>query len=172
VSPGPGAKAKPSVEVWTGVLGVRPGVSLTSAAQLVGGSVRTTCGSSQPLRFVAWGRRYAVAFSDNRERPYGRVNSIYVLDRRLTGPHRVKIAMSERALRAALGPRAVRLGRGAQPRVDLRTSPTYFLVGPGGVALFVATDTEPRKKEPVVYAWGLAPSLGQAKKVLRGQSGC
>jgi hypothetical protein len=130
---------------WKGYRGVRPGETLAHAAAKLDGTVGAACG----FRYVAY---HGPVGLDNGARPRShRVERMDAFRRVIIGPRGVRVGMS---------PRRVRLAMGSQMRTFTTQEGVVLdlLVGPGGVTEWAAIDSQK------TFMIGLAPTFTLAKR--------
>jgi hypothetical protein len=130
---------------WKGYRGVRPGETLAHAAAKLDGTVKPDC----VFRYVAYGGPVRM---DNGVRSRSRRVEQMVTHRRvIIGPRGVRVGMSARRVREAMGSQMQSFITQQDVRVDL-------LAGPGGVTEWASLGAGR------AFALGLAPTFTLAKR--------
>jgi hypothetical protein len=144
----PHARVAPPVHThitWKGYRGVRPGETLAHAAAKLDGTVKPDC----VFRYVAYGGPVRM---DNGVRSRSRRVEQMVTHRRvIIGPRGVRVGMSARRVREAMGSQMQSFITQQDVRVDL-------LAGPGGVTEWASLGAGR------AFALGLAPTFTLAKR--------
>ncbi|MDX6318290.1 MAG: hypothetical protein QOD35_1690, partial [Nocardioidaceae bacterium] len=130
---------------WKGYRGVRPGETMAHAATKLGGTVEAACG----FRYVAY--RGPVGMDNSIRTRSRRVERMDTSRRVIIGPRGVRVGMSARRVRHALGSRMRAFTTQEGDVLDL-------LVGPGGVTEWAAIDSQK------TFMIGLAPTFTLAKR--------
>ncbi|MDX6367313.1 MAG: hypothetical protein QOK30_2389 [Nocardioidaceae bacterium] len=130
---------------WKGYRGVRPGETLAHAAARLDGTVQPDC----VFRYVAYGGPVRL---DNGVRSRSRRVEEMITHRRvMIGPRGVRVGMSPRRVRHAMGSQMRTFITQQDVRVDL-------LAGPGGVTEWASLGAGR------AFALGLAPTFQLAKR--------
>jgi hypothetical protein len=144
----PHARVAPPVHThitWKGYRGVRPGETLAHAAAKLDGTVKAACG----FHYVAY--RGPVGMDNGVRSRSRRVEEMVTHRRVMIGPRGVRVGMSPRRVRVAMGSQMRSFITEQGVRVDL-------LAGPGGVTEWASIGGRR------AFALGLAPTFQLAKR--------